>query len=394
MHWVFIRFRVRQSLRWIVGLCLTALLTCADEVPRVCGQCGHEAKPDATHCAHCAALLPEVAQPASPDPGDADHAELQSPATQNEAFNVFDTLRLDVQMAREEASGRPHVALALYENAMALLTAANPDDLPPGAGQALLDGLRQSRTALGDVARTCNACGGSGRRQIAVARLEGGASPGNPQTAVAGSTCPICGGTGRIRVPRDAEGAKRSILQGQREAALMLRAAGRVPLGRAWIPPEWEPTLSNRQKAAIRQAVAPRCPACAGLGIERCRTCRGTGAVVCRAPGCRQGWIERSSPPTQALTPRSLHTRTRCTQCNGTGKISCVDCRGTGQATCRACKGRGEPPSCHTCGGSGLLPCRRCAGKPPQPGAPPCPECGGEQVVLCRSCQGDGKRER
>jgi len=134
--------------------------------------------------------------------------------------------------AREEEPRRPEVALALYENARALLAAADPTNLPPASGQAVLDGLQRCRGALAVTGQTCPACGGSGRQRIVLQQLAGGTGDEPPATRATGAACAACGGKGTVAGTREVETTRLLILQGRREAGLRLQAAGRVAAGR------------------------------------------------------------------------------------------------------------------------------------------------------------------
>ncbi len=372
-------------LAWLAGWTCNALT--------ICDICGHEAEDGATVCAHCGAPLP-VAPPAEPAPEAVDDAMKGETPTGAAALarRAFEAARADVLLARDEEKRRPAVALAFYENALALIAAVSAAELPPGTGPAILAGLQHCRDALSVSDRICDACAGTGRRRIPVALLEGAPEEGAGKM-LEGSICAACGGTGRLRGKSNVEATRLTIVQGRREAGLKLLAAGRVALGRAWVPDDWPATLTARQTAAVRKAVAPPCAVCAGLGVEGCRTCGGTGSITCTAPGCRQGWVEQTTR--NALSPKTaLKQRVRCPVCGGSGKIPCPDCHGEGRKACKACGGSGAAPVCSACGGEGIVTCTRCRGVPSPPGTPPCPACQGTGVMLCRSCHGDGCRTR
>jgi len=359
----------------------------------VCGSCGHEAAEGAEVCAHCNAPLP-VAPAVAPQPAVAEDA-MNAPAPAGAAAlarAAFAAARADVLLARAEEARQPALALALHENALALLTAADTPDLPPGAGQAVLAGLQRCRETMAVSGRTCEACAGTGRQRIPVAQLES-AGVDTSGKVLEGGACAACGGAGRLRVKSDVEATRLALVQGRREAGLKLLAAGRVALGRAWVPAEWPTTLTPRQTAALRKAVAPPCEACAGLGVEGCRSCGGSGGMACKSPGCRQGWVEQTTR--NALSPKTaLKQRVRCPACGGSGRTACPACRGEGRKACNACGGSGAAPACSSCGGEGVTACTVCKGMPTPPGAPPCAACQGAGVTLCRSCRGDGCRTR
>ena len=371
---------------------LMALLLAAVAVRgqlRICGSCGREDTAGGAVCATCQARLPEAARTKPPPaPGAVDGQE-SSPASRPPA-GAFEQARLDVVAAREEEPRRPEVALALYENARALLAVADPTNLPPATGQAVLDGLQRCRGALAVTGQTCPACGGSGRQRIVLQQLAGGTGDEPPATRATGAACAACGGKGTIAGTRDVETTRLLILQGRREAGLRLQAAGRVAAGSAWIPPEWARELMPRSLAAIRRTAAAGCPACAGIGLARCKACTGTGQKPCANRQCRDGWVEEKSANT--LTPQTALTRrVKCSVCQGTATVDCQPCRGQGAVACGGCKGTGLAAPCRSCGGEGVVPCRTCrTSRRAADGGSVCPGCRSSGWMLCGRCQGDG----
>jgi hypothetical protein len=380
-----------RAVRRVAAVLLAALLLPAGpgrgDEPRICPDCGHEVAAAAAACGHCGAHLPPAA-PETPATSVADVPPAPVPAPSAfPAGEAFEAASADVLLARQEQNIRPEVALALFENALALLAVADPAAIPPGAGEAILDGLKSCRAALAvGGATVCTECNGSGRRP-------GRAAGTQESAAVPEIPCPVCGGSGRVRAGRGADAARLAILRGRREAGLALQAAGRVPLGRAWVPAGWPAALNARQTAAVRRSLAGSCEECAGLGLANCRKCAGSGFLPCPDRRCRDGRVEEKSEQSLSRgTPLSV--RVRCPVCKGTTRVPCETCRGQGAVACSACKGTGAAPLCRSCGGEGVIPCRRCAGRTTPPDAPPCQDCRGEGVVLCRACHGDGRRAR
>ena len=378
-----------RKLSLLLGALLVALAVRGQL--RICGSCGREDTTGGAVCAYCEARLPEAVRPPVPPAGGAPGEPEASPETRL-AARVFEQARLDVLAAREEEPRRPEVALALYENARALLAAADPTHLPPESGPAVLDGLQRCRGVLAVTGQACPACGGSGRQQIVLQQLAGGTGVGAdaPATRATGAACPVCGGKGTVSGTREVETTRLLLLQGRREAGLRLQAAGRVAAGRAWIPPEWARELMPRALAAIRRTAAAGCPACAGIGLARCRDCTGTGRQPCANRSCRDGWVEETSGNT--LTPKTALTRrVKCPVCQGAAAVACTTCRGTGAVACGDCKGTGLAAPCRACGGEGVVPCRLCRSRRPTPdGGGVCPGCRGSGRMLCGRCQGDG----
>lgn len=367
---------------WVLAGLLTAA---AQGLPRICGSCGREDTTGASHCRHCQAGLPEApdAKPAAPPESGAAAASGSRDAA------LFEAARADVQAARGEAARRPAVALALFDNARALLAAADPASLPAETGETLLAEIQPCRAALAGTQQRCPACSGSGRRQIRIARLADTRADEAPATREMGQACPACGGRGVIPGSRDVEAVRLLILQGRREAGLMLQTAGRVAAGRAWIPSAWPRERTPAQLAAIRKTLAASCPSCAGLGVMTCRKCAGTGRQPCANRQCRDGWIEQETGNT--LSPRTALTRrVRCPFCEGTGRTDCQTCRGQGCVACGDCRGTGLAAPCRACGGEGVAPCRACRSRRRRGDAEPCAVCRDTGQMTCGRCQGDG----
>ncbi len=356
----------------------------------ICPDCGHEATGDETKCGHCGAALPEAppaAESTTPRTAPA-RAITAAPAAgvgTNLAAAAFAAARADVQAARAQEATRADLALAGYENALALLALAGGTGQSADAGGIIVASILRCRRALGSVMRECSACKGSGKLLYAVESLT--SESGTREAA--GATCRVCGGSGEALTSRSGEDLRLILLQARREFALLQQGARRVAVGRAWVPADWPDRLTARQTAALRRANAEPCPRCTGFGECDCATCKGVGRVACTARGCRHGWVERQ--PSNTLTPKSvLKTRVPCPTCQGSAQVACLTCHGDGRTTCTACNGSGQPPRCRACGGEGLTPCRRCQGQGGEAGGAACRACGGEGVLLCATCRGDG----
>ncbi len=355
---------------------------------RICGSCGREDEAGGALCVFCRAALPPAPAVAV--------AQAPLPAARASASNdaalaaaAFEQVRLDVTAARAEEARRPEVALALYENARALLAVADPARLPPDTGSSVLAGLQRCRATLAISGQSCPSCGGSGRQQIKLVQLAGGAETENAATRSTGAACETCGGRGTIRGTRDVETTRLLILQGRREVGLQQQSAGRVAAGRAWIPRAWAEALTPTQLAAIRRTIAAGCPVCAGMGLAQCRKCTGTGTQACTNKKCRQGWIEQDIANALSVTT-DLTRRVKCPVCQGTSKVGCTVCRSRGGVACGACKGTGLGETCRTCGGEGVVTCRACRTRRSEAADTVCESCKGTKRMLCGSCKGDG----
>jgi len=382
----------------------------------ICPQCAYEQPEDANFCAHCgAALRPTAGQTAQPAAKPAPEAAPETaaaatsqppataaprpgvaapPATQAERIAallplVSQTVTADVTLAREMASqNRPEVARTIYANALAVSGVA-PAALTPAQGEQILRELQLVEERAFQAGAPCPACDGTGKRAM---RLEGLAGETTSITA-AGMKCPTCNGTGSIRRTRSIDDLKYVLGQAWQQAELALRSRGRVPVGRAWVPPELQALLDDTLEARLRHAAAAPCAACQGLGRTDCRTCGNTGFVTCKAKGCENGWVTREE---QNMLGGStvLKRRDPCQECGGTGRVACPNCQGAGGVSCRTCNGSGKRPVCNACGGVGTASCRSCRGSGKLRNGTVCTECGGDGMIMCTTCRGDGYRSR
>ncbi len=306
---------------------------------RICDSCGHEDLKGVETCENCGAKLP----PLPPKPGEEKPAE--EPPAIGAAPGAVEEARRDVAQARKLRKEHPETALVLFENALALLSAESGTNFQSRAAKAVAAEIDSCRKDFYKV----------GARNVDATRM--------------------------------------ALLQGERDAALYFKSAGRIPFGRAWIPPAWREALAPSQLAAIRHAHPPFCPKCDGIGHEPCRKCAGRGRVPCKE--CKNGWVFRQTSNNLKGTD-GLKIRERCPKCNGSSLVSCDACLGHGAAICKACDGSGKAPLCRTCNGSGLVPCKTCARNSSSSrrnagGDAPCPDCRDTRETLCPKCGGDGR---
>lgn len=102
------------------------------------------------------------------------------------------------------------------------------------------------------------------------------------------------------------------------------------------------------------------CEYCHGTGKENCKTCDGEGQVNCPTcdgsgssfiicPECHNGRVldPRGADDDDTMPCPKCHgnykiPNGKCSNCDGTGKVSCKSCSGTGKVTCGHCGGSGE----------------------------------------------------
>jgi len=352
----------------------------------ICPACGHEAAPGAEVCGHCQAKLPKpVAERAAPaaaaEPDkDAVFVALAKAAVESSA-----------EQAREQEERAPEVALHYYMNAVALTRLLPEGSLRPDFGEDLLKGRRRVMRALAHGRDRCRRCGGSGRYQMNLGKVDGGKSGVRSASGVA---CPDCKGAGWFAGYRPADEFKAAVLRGREGFERSRTVAGDVRVGRAFMPAALEALLSVRQRALVMTGVPVPCAACQLTGRQPCRACRGTGWVKCDYPGCRQGMLQ-AERKTGARQERRLNDdlERRCPECGGLGEVKCGVCLGSKSVVCEKCGGSGLGARCQRCTGSGLMTCSKCRGSGAVKGAP-CAECKGEGVTLCTTCRGEGALAR
>ncbi len=304
---------------------------------RICPSCGREDETGSATCPACGAALPPVEASAPP---------VMPPSAEREAglapTNVFAEAARDVAEARRCRDTAPERALALYENAMALLAVEAGENFNEKAASTIakdIEALRaEAKIRMSDVSA------------LRLARQRGG-----------------------------------------QEADLFFRSAGRVACGRAWVPAAWLELLTPAQIASVRQSIPPPCRNCGGIGFEVCGSCSGCGKQPCRNSGCNQGWIFNQCANNLSQTA-ALKIRHKCPVCRGTAFAPCENCKGSGAVLCRKCGGNGEAPVCTACHGSGLADCRACKRSVRAKGGDEaCRACKGTKQTLCKKCGGDGR---
>ncbi len=353
----------------------------------ICGRCGREAQPGSAVCRHCQAALPQpktdapTPQPAAPAVPDAADEVGRMAGSLVEAC---------VRQARDIEAKQPELALAYYQNALALMRLVPSGTFPASAGEAILAGNARTLQVLQRGAVPCRHCGGSGRYQLDLSKVD----RRKGVKAVEGLPCAACKGAGTVPGFREVAKVKMLILQGRSEFERRQMVAGEVKVGRVLVPPALDRLLTNRQRALIMTGMPLPCRDCQMSGRKLCTACRGSGWKTCDYTGCDNGALQE---------PRTTGTRKekrlnedevkKCPRCEGLGEIPCAICKSSGGVVCSKCDGSGLAPRCTRCSGTGLMPCRTCKGTGDVKGAP-CPDCKGETMMLCPSCRGEGALSR
>ena len=301
---------------------------------RICPSCGREDEVGVEKCPACGAALPPLEKAAEPLP--------EVPAAPQSGYqavsNAFDEAARDVKEAGKCREESPAKALAIYENALALLSSESGAAFKESAAKVIVKEIEATKTLV----KTQNP-------SLTKHRL--------------------------------------ALQQGVKDAVLYFKGAGRIQCGRAWIPTIWSEELTPAQIASVRHALPPSCKSCAGLGFDLCAKCNGRGRQPCKNPGCKQGWIYQQSA--NDLSPKTaLKTREKCPECQGSSFQNCLGCNGNGTVICKKCNGTGEASLCTSCQGTGLIECKSCK---KSPAGAVCPECKGTQEALCKKCGGDGR---
>lgn len=384
--------RWRRLLGWLLVAGLTCSLWAASLV--ICPKCGWETDSSAQSCPHCGAPLPVVkVETAAPAVASAPAAAVpqSSVAISDRALNAA---RADRSQADNCLSnGRPEVAYAYYENALALSRLVRREGLPPMAGQSLVEGRDRALRAVEFTTHICPACGGSGARTVRVQTLAGDKSP-VASLAIPfsdGLVCLTCGGRGSVTTSRLAGERRVLIAQGNREFEVREQADGLVACGRVWMPAALLALLDVKAQALVRTARPTPCPGCMGLGQQDCSRCKGAGRVKCTGDGCVNGQItvKDANPLAANNNVKALTHKEVCPVCQGSGLMACPDCLGRGTVPCKNCNGTGRSPACSECGGQGWETCSKCQGSG-MTGKTVCPVCHGEKVMLCPKCHGEG----
>lgn len=317
----------------------------ADQPIRICNACGREDLTGAETC-ECGNKLPPIptAKEEAPAP-----EPVKSVPTGALPESVKEA-KADVDAARICAKTNPLLSYALYQNALALLSADTT-----GANRAASDSLSE---------------------EIANAKKAKLAS---------------------LAAFTSVESARVALKKCNDDATLHHKTLGRKALGHAWVPIQWIEDLTPLQISAIRQTVPPVCLSCSGLGYESaCHECAGKKLTTCKAKGCDHGWVTEA--PLNTLNPKTaMKTRHKCQTCKGTGLVLCKTCAGKGTTFCKKCKGTGEAPVCSSCRGDGLAACKECEkklSKDPEADVSACRKCKGTLKIICGKCGGDGRIER
>ena len=370
--WVMVALAAVAAVMWAQGL-------------TICAACGREAKPGEAVCSHCQAALPKPRSAVDTKPAEPT-ADKDAEVGRQAAVVVESSVRL----AREAEKQEPAVALCYYQNALALMRLVPADTFPASVGEAILGGNKRVLQTLSRGTVPCRKCNGSGRFQLDMGKVDGKKGI----KSVDGVVCPACQGAGHVAGLREVDKVKMAILQGRGEFERRQMVAGDIRIGRAFVPPELEKRLTNRQRALVMTGMPVPCSECQLAARQTCTSCRGSGWVKCDYKGCVQGVLkeERKSGSRQEKRLNEDLIK-KCPKCEGLGESRCSVCKGTGGVACKKCDGSGMAPRCLKCTGVGLMACAKCKGTGSVKGAL-CPECKGENMVLCTACRGEGAQTR
>ena len=368
-----------------MGACACALALYAQGL-MICRSCGREAKPGDAACGHCGAVLPKpqaeapAAVPAAPEKDTA--AEIGRGAA--------GVVEACVRQARELEARQPEVALAYYQNALALMRLVPAGTFPDTVEKAILAGNTDTMRLLQRGTVACRGCGGTGRYQLDTSKVTGRAGV----VSVKGMPCKTCNGTGKVPGPREVSQLKQLILSGRAEFERRQLVAGDVRVGRALVPFALEKDLSVNQRARVMTGMPTPCSSCQHSGRQACTKCRSTGLEKCTFTGCRNGIIEEGADSRSRKETRvNQEAVSRCQRCNGLGEITCAVCNGSGGVACSRCDGSGKAKECTRCSATGLMPCQPCKGTGEAKGVL-CASCKGEREMLCTTCRGEGALAR
>jgi len=354
----------------------------------VCPACGRESKkPEATACAHCSAALPKPRQ----DSSKADKPAAQPEDKESEVARASAAVvEACVRQAREVEEKQPEVALAYYQNALALMRLVPAGTYPASVGESVLAGDGRVMQILRRGSVLCKRCNGSGKYQLDMGKVD----RAKGVKAVSGVACPACKGQGCFAGYREVSKVKMTILQGRQEFERRQMAAGDVKVGRALVPAALEKLLANRQRALVMTGVPIPCSECQLTARQVCSSCRGSGWMKCDFAECSKGVIKetRTSGSRQAKRMNEDVPK-KCPRCEGLAEVPCEKCKGSCGVACSKCDGSGLAPRCLRCTGSGLAACAKCKGTGEVKGLR-CPECRGETMILCPTCHGEGALAR
>ncbi len=379
------RCRILQVV--VVGILLAASLALA---VNICGSCGYEAAENDVFCSHCGARLAQEVKP-SETPNAQSNQE--SPGV-DEAPGVLNVelVKADMRTAQSFYEEKQFELAHLFaRNALALNPVVGVD---AGAerSKAIISFIDRCKHYMGVVQHGCPVCGGTGKGVLTTHALDGKSH----EFRGVGQNCNRCGGRGKIQGKETTD--ERRFRQGKaNERYRTLRqSAGQVPVGLVWLPSNIASGLTVKQKVAFKRAIPPSCERCAGLGRVDCSVCKGGGNIPCRGKGCDNGWVEvehSSKLKGSKLGDSSLSgIKSKCSSCQGTGKVPCKRCNGEGSFVCKGCNGSGLANRCSRCSALGCIECRRCKGAGVLD-AKTCDRCHGEKIEECSYCSGAGRKQ-
>ena len=352
----------------------------------VCRKCGKEDRAGGAECVHCQTELPKpyVAPKAEPPPPAPAATEKTGAEAERGAVSVVEA---SVRQARELEAKQPEVALAYWQNALALMRLVPAGTWPESASEAVLAGNKRTLQMLLRGPVPCRLCNGTGRYQLDLSKVD---RRQQGSKSVDGLSCTACKGAGATVGFRDVPKVKMAILQGRTEFERRQMVAGDVKVGRTLVPPALDKSLMNSQRALAMTGMPAPCNDCKFSSRQSCSPCKGSGWKKCDYTGCRQGLIEEQQKAGARKEKRINDEATnKCPKCDGFAEIPCTICAGSGGVACSKCDGSGLAPRCTRCSATGLMPCRACKETGEVKGAP-CPDCKGEKLSLCTSCRGEG----
>jgi hypothetical protein len=364
------------GLRWPWGVALGCAVAVAVAVAAdilVCRECGYENARGAAACRHCRAALPVTAEPRVPSASDKIEY-LGAAVVQDEVEQGQKAMReRDFELAR-----------LFLRNAAALETLTDPREGGERA-QHILRMLRECESMGGRVGRKCGPCGGSGKRSVSTQTLSGATLTHESSVA-----CTQCRGTGQVLAFGSIDERKFAMGRAQEQFTRVQQSRKFIPIGNAWVPPDFQGRLTARQGASLKRATATPCEECNGLGRVQCPGCDGNGYTRCTNRRCAQGYVEERRDTRLSHSKRTV--KQRCSTCGGRSIVACPGCKSEGSILCENCKGTGQRGVCAKCSGQGFADCRRCGGSGLIKTAR-CSDCGGEGVSFCRTCDGDGRKK-
>ena len=350
----------------------------------VCRKCGKEDRAGGAACVHCQTELPKRFEPKAEPPAPAAAEEVKAGAeAERGAVGVVEAC---VRQARELEPKQPDIALAYWQNALALMRLVPAGTWPESTSEAILAGNTRAMQTLLRGPVPCRRCNGTGRYQLDLSKVDRKQST----KSIEGLPCATCKGMGATPGFRDVAKVKMAILQGRTEFERRQMVAGDVKVGRTLVPAALDKSLTNRQRALMMTGMPAPCSECQFSSRQSCSPCKGSGWKKCDYTGCKQGVLEEQTKSGVRKEKRlNAEAVNKCPKCDGLAEIPCTICKGSGSAACSKCDGSGLAPRCTRCTATGLMPCRTCKETGEVKGAP-CPGCKGEKLSLCTSCRGEG----